>query len=226
LFAGDGPKVWRIEMISIFRRDFMKHLGQILGNILGVVLALALTAAIGFYGYIAAKRFVALFARLDFTVAMVTATATVTVLLAALVISSSIRRAGKQNREVQLRADRAEAYKLFIGLWEEMLHPGQRVEAVVQASGQMQDVNHLLLLHGCTAVLKLHAAMQPLSLPEARTQFANALLAIRKDLGLESRGLEAQELLQLLLSESDNSRGVSRSGSQHDTQPRVSLAPS
>lgn len=203
----------------------MKTIGTVLGNIFGAVLALALTAAIGFYGYLAAKRFVALFARLEFQVAMVTAIITVAVLLAALVISASIRHAGVENREAQRHADKAEAYKLFIGLWEEMLRPGQRVEAVVQASRQMQDVNHLLLLHGCTAVLKAHAAMQSLNLPEARAQFANALLAIRKDLGQESRGLEAQELLQLLLSESDNSHGASRPGSQHDTQPRVSLAP-
>jgi len=56
---------------------------KILGNILGFLLGLALMAVVGFYGYLTAKRFVALFARLDFTVALVTAIATVTVLLAA-----------------------------------------------------------------------------------------------------------------------------------------------
>jgi hypothetical protein len=196
-----------------------------IGNIFGTLLALALTAALGFYGYLAAKRFVVFFARLDFTVAMVTATASVTVLLAAMMIAASIRRAGAQGREAHLRVDKAEAYKLFIGLWEEVLRPGQTADAVGRMSLQMQDVNHLLLLHGCTAVLKIHAAMQSPNFQDARTQFAEALLAIRKDLGLESRGLEAKELVQLLLSESDKTQGSAPSSRLQDSQPRVSLAP-
>jgi hypothetical protein len=204
---------------------FMKTLGTVLGNIFGVSLALALTAALGFYGYLAAKRFVVFFARLDFTVAMVTATATLALLLAAMVIAASIRHAGAQSREAHLRADKAEAYKLFIGLWEEVLRPGQTADAIGRMSRQMQDVNHLLLLHGCTAVLKIHAAMQSLNFQDARAQFAEALLAIRKDLGLESRGLEAKELVQLLLSESDKTQGSAPSSRLQDSQPRVSLAP-
>ncbi|MGZ4843623.1 MAG: hypothetical protein ACXV7C_02885 [Candidatus Angelobacter sp.] len=203
----------------------MKTIGTVLGNIVGALLALALTAALGFYGYLAAKRFVALFARLDFPVAMVTATAAAAVLLAAIIIAGSIRRAGARSREVQLRAGKAEAYKLFIGLWEEVLRPGQTAEAIVQLSRQMQDVNHLLLLHGCTAVVKAHAAMQALDLQEARSQFADTLLAVRKDLGLESRGLDAKEMVQLLLTPSEKAPGASRSGVHQDTQPRVSLAP-
>ncbi len=203
----------------------MKTLGTVLGNILGVSLALALTAALGFYGYLAAKRFVVLFARLDFSVAMVTATATLALLLAAMVIAASIRSAGTRSREVQLRAGKVEAYKLFIGLWEEVLRPGQTAEAVAQLSRQMQDVNHSLLLQGCTTVLKTHAAMQSLNFQEVRTQFAEALLAIRKDLGLESRGLDSKELVQLLLNDSDNPHSPSRLGTHQDTQPRVSLAP-
>jgi len=203
----------------------MKTLGTILGNIFGALLALALTAALGYYGYIAAKRFVVLFARLDFPVAMVTATATIAMLLAAMIIAGSIRRAATRNIEVQLRADKAESYKLFIDLWEQTLRPGQTAEAIVQLSRQMQDVNHLLLLHGCTAVVQAHAAMQALDLQEARAKFADTLLAIRKDLGLESRGLDAKELVQLLLSPSEKTYGSSRPGVHQDTQPRVSLAP-
>lgn len=203
----------------------MKTLGTVLGNIFGALLALALTAALGYYGYFAAKRFVVLFARLDFPVAMVTATATVAILLAAMIIAGSIRHAGARNIEVQRRADKAEAYKLFISLWEETLRPGQTAEAIVQLSRQMQDVNHLLLLQGCTAVVQAHAAMQALDLQEARARFADTLLAIRKDLGLESRGLDAKELVQLLLTPSEKAPGSSRTSVHQDTQPRVSLIP-
>jgi hypothetical protein len=203
----------------------MKAFGTILGNIFGALLALALTAALGYYGYFAVKRFAVLFARLDLTVAMVTATATMAVLLAAMIIAGSIRRAAAAGRGLRLRADKAEAYKLFVGLWEETLRPGQTAEAIVQLSRQMQDVNHLLLLHGCTAVVTAHAAMQALDLQAARAKFADSLLAIRKDLGLESRGLDAKELAQLLLTPSEKAPSASRPGVHQDTQPRVSLAP-
>ena len=203
----------------------MKTIGTVLGNIFGALLALALTAALGYYGYIAAKRFAVLFARLDFTVAMVTATASVAVLLAAMIIAGSIRRTAAAGRGLRLRADKAEAYKFFISLWEDMLRPGQTAEAIAQLSRQMQDVNHLLLLHGCTAVMQAHAAMQALDLQEARARFADTLLAIRKDLGLESRGLDAKELVQLLLSPSEKTPSASRTNVHQDTQPRVSLAP-
>ena len=196
-----------------------------LGSILGALLGLACTAVVGFYGYIAAKRFVVLFARLDFPVAMVTATACTTLLLATFIIAGSIRRASAKAREMQLRADKAEAYKLFIGLWEEMLRPGQTAEAVLQLMRQMQDVNHLLVLHGCPAVVKAHATMRTQSAAEASAQFADSLLAIRKDLGVESRGLEGKELLQLLQSDPDRTNSSSRPGMRQDTQPRVSLAP-
>jgi hypothetical protein len=53
----------------------------------------------------------------------------------------------------------------------------------------------------------------------------DTLLAIRKDLGLESRGLDAKELVQLLLSPSEKTPSASRPGVRQDTQPRVSLAP-
>ena len=203
----------------------MKTIGTVLGNIFGALLALALTAALGYYGYIAAKRFAVLFARLDFPVAMVTATATVALLLAAMIIAGSIRRAAARNIEVQRRADKAEAYKLFISLWEETLRPGQTAETIVQLSRQMQDVNHLSLLNGCTAVMQAHAAMQALDLQEARARFADTLLAVRKDLGLESRGLDAKELVQLLLSPSEKTPSASRTSAHQDTQPRVSLIP-
>ncbi|HEV3037481.1 MAG TPA: hypothetical protein VHA33_06815 [Candidatus Angelobacter sp.] len=198
---------------------------KLIGSIFGVLLALALTAVLGYYGFVAAKRFVVLFARLDFPVAMVTAIVTVALLLAATIIAGSIRRAAAQSKEIQLRSIKAEAYKLFIGYWEEMLRPGQTADGAAQLSRQVQGLNHLLLLHGCTSVVKAHAAMQSLNLPEARAQFAAALIEIRKDLGLESRGLTAQDLLQLLSSESESTSNPSRLGVHQDTQPRVSLAP-
>lgn len=203
----------------------MKTLGTILGNIFGALLALALTAALGYYGFIAAKRFVVLFAGLDFTVAMVTATATAGLLLGAIIIAGSVRRASAKGREMQLRIDKAEAYKHFIKLWDEMLRPGQSAEAVAQLSKLMQEVNHLLLLHGSPAMVKMHAAMPGLSLGEAREHLADALLLIRKDLATDSRGLDGKDLLQLIVSEREKVNGTPKQAMRPDAEPRVSLAP-
>jgi hypothetical protein len=50
-------------------------------------------------------------------------------------------------------------------------------------------------------------------------------VAIRKDLGMEMRGLETKDLLQLVASEPVKLSASSRTDTHRDTQPRVSLAP-
>jgi hypothetical protein len=197
---------------------------KILGNIVGTLLALALIATLGFGGYLSAKRYVTLFARLDFTVALVTATAVVVVFLATMIIAGSIRQAGATAREAQFRVGKAETYNLFIGVWGEILRPGQPTEARAEFSSQMRELNRLLTLHGSAPVLKAHRAMPSLNLPEARAQFGDALLAIRKDLGLESHGLTGTDLQQLLLVEADEATRISPGPARHDTQPRISLS--
>lgn len=197
---------------------------QFLGKTFGVLVALALTVGLGVGGYFAIRRFIALYARLDFPVAMFTGVVVVALLLACIIITGSIRHAAAQSKEAQLRPAKAEAYKLFVDYWEEALRPGQTAEGMVQLSRHLQTLNQLLLLHGCAAVLKAHTAMQSANRPDARAQFATALMEIRKDLGLDSRGLTGNHLMELLASDSD-SNGPERLGVRQDTQPRVSLAP-
>ncbi|HXB71507.1 MAG TPA: hypothetical protein VNY05_24945 [Candidatus Acidoferrales bacterium] len=197
---------------------------RFLGKTFGALLVLALVGGLGVAGYFGVTRLLALFLRLDFQVAMVAAIGAVACLLAAMIIAGSIGRAGAQGRKAQCRADKAEAYKLFIGLWEELLRPGEAPKGAARLSRRMQDVNHLLVLHASTAVVKAHAALQELPLPEARAQFGDALIEIRKDLGLESLDLEAEDLAQLLLTEPDGARGSMEAGTRQDRQPRVSLA--
>jgi hypothetical protein len=174
---------------------------RFLSRTLGVLLALVLVGGIGIGVYIGGKRSVALIQRLDFQVAMAATIGTVALLLAATIISRSIRRAGEQVRDVQLHDSKAEAYRKFIGLWEELLGHGKGPDAKTRLSRQVPEVSRLLVLHGSAAVVRAHATMQELDPSEARSQFGDALLEIRKDLGLESRGLEAEELVQLLLSD-------------------------
>ena len=195
-----------------------------LGNMLGVIAAMALTAAIFFSGYIGARRFSALYSQLDFQAAMITATAATALLLAAFIVAAGMRGAAARNRSVQMQAAKAEVYKLFIGFWEETLRPGRTDEAMLRLSRQMQELNHLLVVFGCTAVLKVHVAMQSMNVPDARAQFASSLLAIRMDLALESRGLEIKELSQLLFSDPAMTPATSKPVPRQQAQPQVSLA--
>jgi hypothetical protein len=212
--------VWSI---TATQNDLEGGFMRILGNILGTTLALALTAALAFGGYLAVKRFVAFFVRLDFQIAMVTVIGTVALLLAAMIVAGSIRRAAAQNRAAQLRAEKAEAYKCLIDLWDELLRSGQAPDSSTQLSQQMRNVNHALVLHGSAAVVKGHLAMQSLDLSEARNQFGTLLLQIRKDLGSGTRSLSAPELLQLLQSDFDQPAAPIKANPVQDLQPRVSL---
>jgi hypothetical protein len=195
---------------------------RFLSKTLGILIGLFLAAALGAGVYFGVKRIVALLTRLDFQVAMVAAIGAVALLLAATIIAGSIRRAGARGRDGQLHASKAEAYRMFIGLWEERLQSAHGPEGVAQLSSQMQEVNLLLVLHGSSAVVQAHAAMQTLDLAEALAEFGNALIEIRKDLGLESGGLPSEDLVQLLLTEPANARGSLGSGARQDRQPRVS----
>jgi len=95
---------------------------------------------------------------------------------------------------------------MFIGLWAELLQPGQGPESVARFSEQIREVSHLLVLHGSSEVVRAHKAMQDLSLQEARVEFGDSLLRIRKDLGLESDSLPAQDLAHLLSTGPENRR--------------------
>jgi len=191
---------------------------------LGVLIGLTLVSLLGAGGFFAAKRIIALLARLDFQVAMVAVIGAVALLLAAMIIAGSIRRAGARGRRVQLHGVKADAYRMFIGLWEEVLQSGQGPEGVAELSRQMQEVNLLLVLHGSTMVVKAHTAMQTLGPTEALAEFGNALIEIRKDLGLESVGLPPEELVRLLWTEPDNARGSLGSGARQERHPHVSIA--
>jgi hypothetical protein len=176
-----------------------------------------LVGGVGVGAFFGIKRLVAPFQRIDFQPGMLAAIGAVALLLAARIIAGGIRSAGAQ----RLHESKAEAYGKFIGLWEELLGAGHSGDA--RLARQMQNVNRLLLLHGKASVVKAHAAMQGMDQTDARAQFGDALLEIRKDLGLDSFGLPPEELVQLLLGDGDDGRGLGDTDTHRERGPRVSL---
>jgi hypothetical protein len=67
-------------------------------------------------------------------------------------------------------------------------------------------------------------SMQSLDLAEARIQFADALLQIRRELGMDCYGLSAKELMHLILTEPHEKPSEARGSIFNDLQPRISLS--
>src|SRR5438093_1573013 len=179
------------------------------GQTLAVLFSLALLGVLGVGGYFALKRIGGLFGSMDFPVAAVTVIASVVALLAALIIASSIRQVGKQNAAHQLHTEKAATYQLFIDLWEDLLRHGRDAEErnPDTLSEELLALDRRLMLYGSAGVVKAHAGLRALERdsgahnPRVRSQVATVLMEIRQDLGLETQGLTAEELLPLLLAD-------------------------
>ncbi len=174
---------------------------RVIGKMLGAFVALGLLGGLTLLGYMGANRLLNLWTRVDFQVAAAAVLFAASVLAAALVIGASLRRAGKANKDATVYAGKVEAYYSFVALWDELLDQRESPEDLPRLAQQMRAVNRSLAVHGATAIVKAHAAMQQGPLGEARTRFAEAVIAIRKDLGHTSGSLAAQEWIQLLLPE-------------------------
>lgn len=197
---------------------------KILGNILGSILAVGIVAALGLSGYWAAKHYLTLFARLDFTIAIVTGTAVVTLLVAALSLARSIRRVGADSGQIRVRAERAVLYKRLIDSWNETLCLGRDSDSDRPFSKERLELNHALALYGSAAVVKAHITMQSLEPPSARNEFASLLLQIRKELGSDTTNLSAVELLQLFPPNLGRPSTFATANLAQDLQPRITLS--
>lgn len=201
------------------------------GQTLAVLFSLALLGVLGLGGYFALERIGELFGSMDFQVAAVTAIASVVALLAALIIASSIRQAGKQNTAHQLHTEKAATYQRFIDLWEDLLRHGRDAEdhSPDTVSEEFLALDRRLMLYGSAGVVKAYAALRALEResgahhPHVRSQFATLLMEIRQDLGAETAGLTAAELLPLLFANADQASAPANASSYQDRTPRVSL---
>lgn len=173
---------------------------------IAVVVVLALLGAMAVGGYLAVEYIAAVFLSMDSQVARVTGVASAAVLLAALLVATSIRQASGHNRTEHSRAEKAATYRRFLDIWTRLLQePAGRINPhTIQSSDTVQALGQSLVLYGSPAVIKAHGALRArwaeggVPGPEIQSQFAKALLEIRKDLGSGLHGLTADQLLNLL----------------------------
>jgi hypothetical protein len=174
---------------------------RMIGKTLGTLFALGLVGALALLAYMGANRLLNLWTRLDFQVAGAALVFAAAVLAAALIVGAGLRRAARETKAAAVYGGKVEAYSSFIALWDELLDRRKSPDDVLRLAQQMRAVNRSLVVHGATAVVKAHAAMQQGPLGEAPARFADAVIAIRKDLGHVSGDLAAQDWMRLLLPE-------------------------
>jgi hypothetical protein len=204
-----------------------------ISRILGALIAGALICGAGLGAYFGFKFAIGTFSSMKFYVDPITAMAWGVTLVAALIIANSIRRAGQQQAGAHLLKGKSEAYQVFVSLWIALLHNGLSAERHnhSKTEEELKALDGLLALCASPGVLRVHTVLRELERKHGgqdqrvRLQFAQALLEIRRDLGLEQRGLSPKELMQLLSSDSGGTQLASPAGSQLDSHPRVSLAP-
>lgn len=202
-------------------------------KILGGLITIALICGAGYGAYVGLRLTVRAFRAPTFHVDPITALSWSVMLLTALIIANSIRRAGQQMATAQLLKGKSEAYQVFVSLWTSLLQPGLSRETRnhPKTEGELKALDGLLALSASSAVVKAHAQLREMERkcgaedPGVHSQFTATLLEIRRDLGLESRSFGMKELAYLVFTAPEGGPTGSRAPSQLDAQPRVSLAP-
>jgi hypothetical protein len=188
-----------------------------LGQALGVLFGLALLGAVGVGGYVAIKEIATLLDGVDSPVGRDAVVVSAVLLVAALAITRTIRQSRERARGNQLQSDKAATYRLFVDLRTHLLREGHSsVDGnTAEIFDGLQALTRLLALYGSPAVIKAHIALRALERDDGsdaasvRAQFGKALMEIRKDLGAKTLGLQAADLLELLLPGAEGPRATS-----------------
>lgn len=200
-------------------------MANVIGAIVGTLLVIALLAALGAGGYFGVKGVVDLFGALEPQVATITAIVSVVALLCAAIIAGGFKWMGRKEKEMQVRAEKADLYERLVLLWGAKLSPQGMDDA---GEAELRKLVRLLTLRGNPKVIKAYGALQALERtaglhsPEMPAQFAKVLLEMRKDLGQGGLDLNESDLVHAMNAE------VLRHNSASTTppvgKPQVSLS--
>jgi hypothetical protein len=205
----------------------MKFFGQTLAGLF----SLALLGVLGAGAYFALTFILNHLQSMDQVVA-VTATASTVMLLAALIIASSIRQATTQNKANQLYAEKVMTYQRFMDVWEDLFRHGHHAvdRNPQELSEELLMLDRHLILYGAPGIVKAYAVLRVLERDngaqhaDVRSQFVKVLVEIRRDLGSGTHTLTVGELQQLCFANSDGVSASTTASAYQDLQPRVSLA--
>jgi hypothetical protein len=203
----------------------MKALSMLFSVILGIALLGILTAGC----YFGVKFVGALFEVLDPQTAVMTIIASVTAFLCAVLIYRGFTQIGQKEVKAQMRLEKANLYERVLLLWGVKLNSKTAsVDPAVEE--ELQQLAQLLTLRGSPKVLKAYLELLTLERtgglhsPDIAPRFVAVQMAMRKDLGLSTQNLQAEDFLPLLFSRGNVVPEPSKAQQHQDIAPRVSLA--
>ena len=202
-----------------------------LGKLFGVSFVVVLLGALAVGGYFGVKFVVDLFGVLEPQAAVITIIASVIALLCVTIITWGFVRIGQKETKVHMHLEKAQLYERVLLLWGVKLN--SKSTAVDQpVEDELQQLAQLLTLHGGPKVIKAYVELHTLGSavglhsPDVPSQFAKVLMEMRKDLGLSTLNLQAEDFLPLLVTHVNVVSDPRKAQQRQDLEPRVSLATS
>jgi hypothetical protein len=204
---------------------------SLLRILFGVVSGVGLLGTLAVGGYWGVKFVVAHFGVMDPQAVMIIAITSVLALLCATIFNRGLARIGQKELNAHSHIEKAHLYERVMLIWGAKLK--SRATSVDPSfEDELQQLAQLLTLRGSPRVIKayveLHALERIVGLhsPDIPARVAAVLMEMRQDLGSETRGLTADELRHLFLTDADQASTPAPAPTYQDLQPRVSLAAS
>jgi hypothetical protein len=202
-----------------------------ISKLVSVVILVALVGVTGLGTYFGFKFFVRAFSSLRSHIDPLTAIVWGVILMIVLIIARSMRSQGHTPVADHLAKQKSEAYQVFVSLWSSVFLQGPGFDDQSHSKEEeLKALDRLLILYGGPGVVKAHVALRDLvhtyGAQDQRVsiQFADTLLEIRKDLGLNSQGLSRTYLVNMLQQGTGQIQYPAQRNALTDMQPRVSLA--
>jgi hypothetical protein len=162
---------------------------------LSALLGLALMAGLGYALYAVVRLGAGLFGGLDRQTTVITATAALTLLLAAWIIASGLHAIARRDEVVRRSAARAEAYQAVLRLETGAVSPVLPLGDEEESAATEQQ----FLLHASPAVVAAHARLRrALDSTAAREAMVELIRAMRRDLGQRAPDASPADLAALL----------------------------
>lgn len=178
-------------------------MANVLGVIFGTMLVIALLGALGTGGYMGVQGLLDLFGTFEPQVVTITVIASAVALLCAAIVAGGFKWMGRNKKEVQIRAEKADLYEKILLCWGEVL--SARPNSVEPSLlNDLHKLERVLTLRGSPRVLKLYGDIQN-CVNGARPQssdlpslIAKLALEMRRDLGQSTISVGEPELLTVL----------------------------
>lgn len=183
---------------------------NLLEQLLSLALLLVIILALASGGYVAVEYFITLYRGLDAQLAGVTAIASVVLLAASLIVASAIRQLARRGRASGAYAEKVSTYRSYVEVWSSLFQQRrpEGLRAPVASPDARPKLNRSLALYASPAVLKANAGLIALAerlgihTRETEAQFTKVLLEVRRDLGMQVRGIDEKALQGLLFPDS------------------------